>query len=287
MAATNQQVPTLRFTRFTEDWKEKILVNVCEKIQDGTHFSPNISENGEYKYITSKNIRNGSLTLENVDLISKTEHDAIYKRCDVRYGDVLITKDGASTGNVCLNTLEEEISLLSSVAFIRANSQVSKNSFIYQYICSPYGQRKIISAIAGQAITRITLTKIKNFKFSFPSLTEQQKIANFLSSVDTKIEQLNQKKALWEQYKKGMMQKLFSQQIRFKDESGKDYPNWEEKRLGDVGRIIGGGTPDTGQKNLWNGNIVWFTPTEIKFKYSRSSIRKISKETLINSVGAI
>ena len=219
------------------NWIEKKLVDICEKIQDGTHFSPSISENGKYKYITSKNIRNGSLTLNSVDLISKDEHDTIYKRCDVRYGDVLITKDGASTGNVCLNTLGEEISLLSSVAFIRANNQVSKNDFIYQYICSPYGQRKIIVAIAGQAITRITLTKIKNFKFYFPSLEEQQKIAAFLSSVDTKIEQLSRKKALWERYKQGMMQKLFSQEIRFKDECGKDYPEWEEKRIKDVCEI--------------------------------------------------
>ena len=79
------------------------------------------------------------------------------------------------------------------------------------------------------------------------------------------------------------MQKLFSKEIRFKDEQGNDYPDWEEKRLKGVGEIIGGGTPDTNQKNLWNGDILWFTPTEIKSKYSGNSIRKISKEGLAKS----
>src|SRR5690606_26106959 len=85
---------------------------------------------------------------------------------------------------------------------------------------------------SGQPL--ITGGQLKALKLYFPKLEEQQKIASFLSSVDKKIDQLQQKKSFLEQYKKGVMQQLFSQQLRFKDDAGNAYPDWEEKRLGEI-----------------------------------------------------
>lgn len=226
------RVPKLRFKEFSGEWEEKTLNDIAAKIQDGTHFSPTVLEKGTYKYITSKNIRNGYMDLSSVEYISEDEHQNIYRRCDVKFHDVLITKDGASTGNVCLNTLEEEFSLLSSVAFVRCNNSNAINEFLYQSICTPKGQYLIKSSMAGQAISRITLSKLRDFKFYFPAVVEQQKIASFLSSVDSKIDQLTRKNELLEQYKKGVMQKIFSQELRFKADDGSEFPEWEEKNGG-------------------------------------------------------
>jgi len=74
----------------------------------------------------------------------------------------------------------------------------------------------------------------KDIELALPRRKEQQKIAAFLTAVDTKIEQLTQKEVLLKQYKKGMMQKIFSQEIRFKANDGSEFPEWEEKRLADV-----------------------------------------------------
>jgi type I restriction enzyme S subunit len=75
--------------------------------------------------------------------------------------------------------------------------------------------------------------------------------------------------------------------IRFRDDNGNDFPDWEEKRLGDAGEIIGGGTPDTTESSFWGGDINWFTPTEIKSKFIDKSIRTISVLGLKNSSAKI
>jgi type I restriction enzyme S subunit len=235
-----RRVPELRFKEFDGEWTKMKLASVSDKITDGTHFSPQLYEQGNYKYISSKNIRNGYMILDDVPYVSDEVHKEIYSRCDVKFNDILLTKDGASTGNVCLNELHEEFSLLSSVAMIRCDAKGSINEYVYQYICSPYGQYEIRSTIAGQAITRITLEKLRGYKFCFPPLPEQQKIASFLSAIDDKVQQLTKKKELLENYKKGVMQQLFTGQLRFKAEDGNDYPDWEEKRLGDLIKLQGG-----------------------------------------------
>lgn len=222
--------PKLRFKEFDGDWTRYKIAEVTEYLVDGTHFSPKTTE-GEFKYITSKNIRNDGLDLTNISYISKDEHETIYKRCKVQLGDILLTKDGANTGNCCLNTLDEEFSLLSSVAVLRGKKDSFNNNFILQILQSDLGQNTIISSMSGQAITRITLAKLKDYSFFFPELTEQTQITSFLSAVDEKISQLMQKHQLLSQYKQGMMQKLFSQQLRFKADDGSEFGEWEETSL--------------------------------------------------------
>lgn len=234
--------PKLRFKGFDSKWNKYKISEVTEYLVDGTHFSPK-STDGDFKYITSKNIRNDGLDLTQISYISKEEHEVIYKRCKVQLGDILLTKDGANTGNCCLNTLDEEFSLLSSVAVLRGKQRQFDNNFILQILQSDIGQNTIISSMSGQAITRITLAKLKDYSFCFPHFEEQTKIASFLSAVNEKISQLTQKHQLLSQYRQGMMQKLFSQQIRFKANDGSEFGEWEEKTISEIASYRRGSFP--------------------------------------------
>jgi type I restriction enzyme, S subunit len=101
-------------------------------------------------------------------------------------------------------------------------------------------RKRLLSFATTSANTNINQESLEKIILSFPSLSEQQKIAAFLSAVDQKIQLLQRKKELLEQYKKGIMQKLFSQEIRFKREDGSDYPDWEEKKLGEYIDLLSG-----------------------------------------------
>lgn len=168
------------------------LETVCEKIQDGTHFSPK-STTGSYRYITSKNIIDGSLDLTHIKWISEEEHNEIYRRCDVKKGDILLTKDGVNTGNVAINQLEDPFSLLSSVAMIRVNSDYLSNEYLYHYIRSKVGKQNITSMMKGTAITRITLNQINSIKIPVPNLIAQKKIIEGFNSIDKALYLVNER----------------------------------------------------------------------------------------------
>jgi len=159
------------------------LGTICEKIQDGTHFSPK-STTGKFRYVTSKNIKNGYLDISDCGWISKEEHEQIYRRCDVQQGDILLTKDGANTGNVAINHLDEPFSLLSSVALIRTNENILLSKYLFEYLRSLVGRRNITSMMKGTAITRITLKQINAVKIPLPEIHTQIEITR-------KFQQLN------------------------------------------------------------------------------------------------
>ncbi|PZO47567.1 MAG: hypothetical protein DCF15_18875 [Phormidesmis priestleyi] len=132
--------------------------------------------------------------------------------------------------------------------------------------------------VFGSGQPLITGTQIKSLKIAFPLIAEQEKIASFLDAIATHLTQLHRKHELLQTYKRGVMQKIFSQQIRFKQADGTPFPDWEKKRLGDIGKLTGGGTPDTNNKDYWSGDIPWVSSSDI----SEDSIHKLSITRFIN-----
>ncbi len=211
------------------EWEVLPLAKVCVKIQDGTHFSPSPG-GSDFLYVTSKNIRFGALDISTAGRIDAAQHRAIYARCDVRAGDLLLTKDGANTGNAALNTLEEEFSLLSSVAFLRFDFRKHAPGYFLQQILSASGQRRMKDAMSGNAITRLTLENIRELRFPVAPLSEQRAISKALGDMDALIGALTQLIAKKRDLKQAAMQHLLTGQTRLPGFRGE----WEMTRLGDV-----------------------------------------------------
>lgn len=166
------------------EWKSKTLNELCLKIQDGAHNSPQqlFSERakGRFLYITSKNIRNNYIDLSTASFVDSEFHRQIYPRCKPSLGDVLLTKDGANTGNVTLNTIDEPFSLLSSVCLIKTDPTLLEPAFLKYYIQSPLGLAHVTGEMTGAAIKRIVLRDIKSASMPVPGLPEQKRIVAIL-----------------------------------------------------------------------------------------------------------
>ena len=130
----------------------------------------------------------------------------------------------------------EKVLLGKSVCFINLKNDLDKK-FIYLLLQSPQLTKTLNSELTGTTIKNLSLATVRNLEFYCPIEAEQTKIASFLSAVDEKISQLTKKHELLSQYKQGMMQKLFSQQLRFKADDGSEFREWEEKELKDIAEI--------------------------------------------------
>ena len=165
-------------------WEKRSLKDVCIKLNDGTHFSPESFETGEYKYVTAKNIKMSGFDFTNITYVSEEVHRPIYERCNPELGDVLYIKDGVTTGIAIVNTLEEEFTLLSSVALLKQDRRIINGHFLAALLNNDNMYTDIRSNMGGAAITRLTIAKLNIIKVILPPLELQKQFADFVTQVD-------------------------------------------------------------------------------------------------------
>ena len=253
------------------NWEWVRLGDVAKKITDGTHHSPVNLETGDFMYVTAKNIKDDGIHLENITYVSSDTHKEIFARCNPEKGDVLLIKDGATTGVVTVNNLEEPFSLLSSVALLKLGSSI-ESWYLAFVIRSTLFNQMIRSQMKGVGITRVTLKQIESFAFPLPPLAEQQRIVEKIQEAFAEIDSIENNKDLLKTHIKQARQKILDHAIHGKlvpqnksDESAsvlleritRDNPHyekltdipfeipgsWEWVKLGDVAYIASGSTP--------------------------------------------
>ncbi len=242
--------PSLRFPQFSGNWEIKKLGEVTNKINSGkTPLGGEAvySEEG-ILFIRSQNINNDKLELENKTFIPEEVNSGM-KNSIVKPNDILLNITGASLGRSCVVPNDFQIGNVNQhVCIIRFNSNYNPR-FVQPIFSSEKGQNLFKTLQTGSGREGLNFENIKQIEISFPTLPEQEKIAGFLTVVDAKLQALKKKKALLEEYKKGIMQRIFSGQLRFKDAHGQSYPDWEVRKLGEVAEIKMGQSPDSKSYN--------------------------------------
>ena len=254
-------VPKLRFEGYNEEWVEKRIEKVL-KIKHGKDKKAIETQDGRYPILATS----GEIGRSNTFLWNKP--------C------VLIGRKGTINKPQYMDIPFWTVDTL----FYSDVFQENNAKYLY-YLFNTINWEKYDESTGVPSLSAKTIERIK-IKIS-NNAQEQEKIASFLTLIDKKIEKQKELVELLKKYKRGLLSQIFSQKLRFKDENGNNYPDWEEKRLGDICTIIGGGTPDTNNDKYWGDDINWFTPTEIIKKYVDCSNRKISNLGLLKSSAKI
>ena len=227
-----RKVPKLRFKEFSDKWEEKRLGDIFERITEkNTENNTNVlTISAQYGLISQTEFFNKSVAGKDLSkyYLLKKDDFAYNKSYSNGYPFGAIKK---------LNKYEKGIVSTLYICF-----RLKNRSNIVDFFEQFFESKKIdknIQDIAQEGARNHGLLNINVQDFFditkyTPSIQEQEKIANFLSSIDKKISLTEEKLELFREYKKGVMQKIFSQELRFKDNNGNDYPEWEEKRLGDI-----------------------------------------------------
>ena len=230
-------VPVLRFDEFGDDWAEKRLIDVSSRIGDGLHSTPVYEETGEFYFVNGNNLTNNKIEIkEGTKRLSLGEY--LKHKIELTRNSILMSING-TIGNLAFFN-DEKVILGKSACYINLKSQENKY-FVFNLLQTIKIKSHFEQELTGSTIKNLSLTTIKNTKGYFPSKEEQTKIANFLTSVDEKIQHLTQKADLLAQYKKGVMQQIFSQELRLKDDDESEFPAWQEKQISELSIYISDG----------------------------------------------
>ncbi|TDQ60207.1 type I restriction enzyme S subunit [Maritalea mobilis] len=225
-----KNIPTLRFPGFSDKWELKKLKEIARFSKGKGIAKADISPNGVTPCIRYGELYThyGSLISEVISRTSVSTDDLMLSSGD----EVIIPASGETAIDIATASAvtQKGVALGGDLNIIRSPHDPR---FLASYLSS--GGRYRLAALAqGVSVVHLYADQLGSLDIYAPALPEQKKIADFLGAVDDKIAKLTKKKALLERYKKGVMQKLFSQSLRFKDENGQDYPDWEDTKAGQV-----------------------------------------------------
>jgi len=239
----DRKVPKLRFPEFSGDWSKTTLSNIVIRVESG------ISVNSEDFPVKNRNeagVLKTSCIMQGI--FKEIENKKIIPQ-EVERAKISLVKNTILVSRMNTPQLVGESGFIADdyphlfipdrLWMLFFNEKLSNTKFISLLMIRDKFRMSLSDIATGtsNSMKNISKTNFLSIPITLSSEPEQSKIADFLTNVDDKIQQLTQKKELLEQYKKGIVQQMFSQQIRFKDDNGNNYPNWQEKELKEIAEV--------------------------------------------------
>lgn len=222
----------MRFPGFVGEWERKKLGELSQLITKGT--TPKRFTDQGVRYVKIESFNENSIDIEKCVFIDEFTHNKELKRSILKEGDILFAIAGATIGKT--NIVTKAIlpaNTNQALAIVRLNQKENKN-FIIQILKSLIMQKYIKESISVGAQPNLNLEQMSNFSFCYPNFDEQTKIASFLSLVDERIQTQNKIIDNLKVSKSAIAKKIFSQELRFKDENGNDFYEWTKVVLESV-----------------------------------------------------
>jgi type I restriction enzyme S subunit len=279
MEKQQSKKPLVRFPEFKDSWEHKRLNELLSEAK---------KRNEDLKYGKDEVL---SVSGE-LGIVNQIEHlgrsyagVSVHQYHVVEVGDIVYTKSPLKANPFGIIKLNKgKAGIVSTLyAVYKVNQQTAYGPFTDYYFSLDANTNRYLRPLVKKGAKndmKINNAYVLHDRIFIPTIPEQKRIASFFTVLDKKINELKQKKNLLEQYKTGVMQKLFSQELRFKDENGNEFPKWDKLRLGDNATFFSGGTPLTTKKHYYDGEIPFIKSGEIN---DAKTEQYISEEGLKNS----
>ena len=225
-----KNIPQLRFPEFKGEWESIKLGDYISITSGNSPSLYDLSDEGIYPFLKVEELNNCDKYQINSRFYTNDSKNLIEEN------SIIFPKRGAAIliNKIRINAVPAQMD--SNLMAIKPNNENLNHEFLFYVI----NKEKLYKIADTSTIPQINNKHIEPYRFYIPKRDEQIKIATFFTSIDQKITQLKRKLTLLEQYKKGVMQKIFSQEIRFKDDNGQEFPKWEKRKIRELFRVTRG-----------------------------------------------
>jgi len=279
--------PRIRFKGFTEDWEQRKLGDIATFSKGNGYSKSDLASSGAPIILYGRLYTNYETTISNVNTFVELKDKSVISQG----GEVIVPASGETAEDISRASVVKKQGIIigGDLNVIKANHLLDP-TFLALTISNGEQQKELSKRAQGKSVVHLHNSDLQEVNLTFPLLNEQKEISTLFEKMDNIITLHQRKLEKLKLAKKALLQKLFPKngsqfpEIRFKGFTDA----WEQRKLGDIATITGGGTPSTNISEYWNGDIDWYSPVEIGEKrYASGSIRKITKLGLEKSSAKI